>query len=69
MAQRGGQEALPGAALAGDDQVLVVLLPVAVDQPQQLVGGALAWVSRLVRSARAMPCRRIRSSLSRVAGY
>ena len=37
MAQRGGQEALPGAAFAGDDEVLVVTAPAAVGQPQQLV--------------------------------
>ena len=37
VAQRGGQEALPGAAFAGDDEVLVLTDPAAVGQPQQLV--------------------------------
>ena len=116
VAQRGGQEALPGAAFAGDDEVLVLTDPAAVGQPaaagsgrgcgaarsrpprwrpgsesgplsavasdaahggrptRHPPGGPAArpavhwpWVSRLVRSARAMPCRRIWSSLCRVA--
>ena len=37
VAQRGGQEALPGSTFAGDDQVLVLTDPAAVGQPQQLV--------------------------------
>ena len=37
MAQGGGQEALPGAAFAGHDEVLLITDPAAVGQPQQLM--------------------------------